>query len=194
MQRDISAFILAGGRSTRMGRDKAFVTIAGRTLLERVLEAATAVTGNVRIVGDPAKYAAFAPTISDIFPGCGPLGGIQAALKTSDHELNLILAVDVPFVTPELLLYLTARAEQSSTALVTVVRTKAGWQPLCAVYRREFGKLAEESLRARKYKIDMLFEPARTCAISAEELYAAGLSESLFRNLNTPGDLDAGSG
>ena len=194
MQRDISAFILAGGRSTRMGRDKAFVTIAGRTLLERVLEAATAVTGNVRIVGDPAKYAAFAPTISDIFPGCGPLGGIQAALKASDHELNLILAVDVPFVTPELLLYLTARAEQSSTALVTVVRTKAGWQPLCAVYRREFGKLAEESLRAGKYKIDMLFEPARTCVISAEELYTAGLSDRLFRNLNTPGDLEAGSG
>jgi len=192
--KDVSAFILAGGKSTRMGRDKAFVTIEGRSLLERVLEIARAVTRDVDIVGDPAQYAAFAPTITDVFPGCGPLGGIHAALKASDHELNLILAVDVPFVTPELLLYLTARAEQSSTALVTVVRTKAGWQPLCAVYRREFGKFAEESLRAGHYKIDALFNPSYTRVVREDELHAAGFSENLFRNLNTPGDLENAGG
>ena len=95
---DIAAFILAGGKSTRMGTDKAFVTLDGRTLLARVLEVAHSVTRDVRIVGDAAKYAVFAPVVEDVFRDCGPLGGIHAALRASQAELNLILAVDVPFV------------------------------------------------------------------------------------------------
>jgi len=187
---DLSAFILAGGQSTRMGRDKALVTIGGRTLLERVLESARAVTDDVRIVGDPAKYAAFAPTIPDIFPGCGPLAGIHAALRTSDREVNLILAVDVPFVTAELLRYLIDRAEELPMSLATVVRTTNGWQPLCAVYRREFAELAEKSMRGGRYKIDALFDASGTRVIVEEELHAAGFSEGLFRNLNTPEELE----
>ena len=191
---DVSAFILAGGQSTRMGRDKALVIVGGRTLLERVLETARAVTEDVRIVGEPAKYSTLAPTTADIFPGCGPLGGIHAALRASNRELNAILAVDVPFVTPELLQYLIACAEESPTSLVTVVRTNQGWQPLCAVYRREFVDLAEGSLRAGRNKIDALFEPGRARVISAQELQAAGFSENLFRNLNTPEELESASG
>ena len=78
---EVSAFILAGGKSTRMGADKAFVLLKGRTLLARMLEAARSLTSHVRIVGDPAKYGAFAPVVHDIFPACGPLGGIHAALR-----------------------------------------------------------------------------------------------------------------
>src|ERR1700722_20940618 len=93
---DVAAFILAGGKSTRMGTDKAFVMLEGRTLLARALEVARAVTAEVRIVGDPEKFAAFAPVVKDAFPGCGPLGGIHAALRASTAELNLMLAADVP--------------------------------------------------------------------------------------------------
>ena len=174
-----------------MGRDKAFVTLGGRTFLDRVLEVARAVTDDVRVVGDPAKYAVFAPTLPDMFPACGPLAGIHAALSVSNRELNLILAVDVPFVAAEFLHYLIACASDSPTSLVTVVRTNQGWQPLCAVYRREFADLAEESIRAGRYKIDALFELGRTRVITAEELHAAGFSEDLFRNLNTLQEVDA---
>lgn len=176
-----------------MGRDKAFVTLAGRTLLNRVLEVARAVSNDVGIVGNPAKFAAFAPTVADIFPGCGPLAGIHTALRTSDLDLNVILAVDVSFITAELLRYLLACAADSPTSLVTVVRTNQGWQPLCAVYRREFADLAEESLRAGHYKVDTLFEPRRTRVIELDELHAAGFSEKLFRNLNTQEELEAAS-
>src|ERR1700756_2015558 len=100
-----TAFVLAGGRSRRMGTDKAFVLLDGRPLLARTLGLALSLTSDVCIVGDPAKFASFAPVVEDMFPGCGPLAGIHAALRSSQTELNLILAVDMPFLTPALLQY-----------------------------------------------------------------------------------------
>src|SRR5579864_2571996 len=80
----ISAFILAGGKSSRMGTDKAFLDWAGRSLLTHMLELATGVAGQVKVVGDPANFAAFAPVVEDVYPDSGPLGGIHAALVNSD--------------------------------------------------------------------------------------------------------------
>lgn len=184
---DVSAFILAGGKSTRMGTDKAFVELEGRALLARALDIARSVTHNVSIVGDPAKFAAYAPVIEDIFPNCGPLGGIHAALRSSSTDLNLILAVDVPFVSIELLEYLLERARRN-TAVVTVVQTAGGYQPLSAIYRRQFADLADKALCAGHYKIDSLFT-ANTQTITEEELKAAGFSQTMFRNLNTREEL-----
>lgn len=186
---EVAAFILAGGKSTRMGTDKAFVMLDGRTLLERALEVARAVTSDVRIVGDAAKFAAFGPVVEDVFRGCGPLGGIHAALRASLAELNLMLAVDVPFVSPALLKYLIERARGERDAAATVARAGGGWQPLCAVYRREFADLAERALGAGRYKIDALFDATHVQVISEEELKAVSFSPTMFRNLNTPADL-----
>ncbi len=186
---DITAFILAGGKSSRMGTDKAFVTLDGQTLLERVLAVAREVAANVRIVGDRAKFATFAVVVEDQFRDCGPLGGIHAALRASETELNLILAVDVPYAPPALLQYLLAQAPSAPHALVTVPRTAEGWQPLCAVYRREFADRAEQALHSGRYRIDALFEAARTNVIGEQELAIAGFAPESFRNLNTPEDV-----
>lgn len=185
----LSAFILAGGRSTRMGTDKAFVPLDGRTLLARALDLARSLTSDVRIVGDPSKFASFAPVVEDLFPGCGPLAGIHAALRSSQTDLNLIFAVDMPFLTPALLQYMLGQAKGSETAMVTVPRTAQGWQPLCAVYRRDFASIAETALRAGRYKIDALFADAGAQVIAGPELQSAGFSLDLFSNLNTPDDL-----
>ena len=187
---DVAAFILAGGKSTRMGADKAFVVIEGQSLLERALEVTRAVTSDVRIVGDAAKFAEFAPVVEDVFRGCGPLGGIHAALRASVAELNLMLAVDVPFVPAGLLEFLIARA-RGSAAMVTVPRTGGRWQPLCAVYRREFVDAAEKALQGGRYKIGTLFDLVPTLAISEGELGDAGFSAGMFRNLNTREELQA---
>jgi molybdopterin-guanine dinucleotide biosynthesis protein A len=187
---DVAAFILAGGKSTRMGTDKAFVTLNGRTLLARLLEVVRSVTTDVCIVGDTAKFSAFAPVVEDVFPGCGPLGGIHAALRASKAELNLILAVDVPFVSFALLQFLMAHARNSG-ASVTVPRINQGWQPLCAIYRREFADAAETALRAGRYRIDALFDQVQVQVIAEEALEAAGFSSNIFRNLNTKEDLEA---
>jgi len=101
-------FVLAGGKSSRMGPtvDKAFLDFRGQTLLDRALGVMGAACGRVAIVGDPAKFAKAGSVIADIFPGCGPLGGVHAALVHSLAELNLMLAVDMPFVSSELLAFL----------------------------------------------------------------------------------------
>jgi molybdopterin-guanine dinucleotide biosynthesis protein A len=151
---------------------------------------ARSVTSDVRIVGDTAKFSAFAPVVEDIFRGCGPLGGIHAALRGSGAELNLLLAVDVPFISPALLKFLIARARRSA-ALATVGRVGERWQPLCAVYRREFAGAAESALRQGRYKIDGLFDAETTLGITEEELQAAGFSANAFRNLNTQQELEA---
>ena len=126
-----------------MGVDKAFLELGGRTLLARVLELAATVAENVAIVGDPAKFAASAPLIADVYPGRGPLAGIHAALRHSETELNLMLAVDLPFLDDRLLKFVVAQAECSS-ALVTVPFVSGHYQPLCAVYRKAFASLARE--------------------------------------------------
>lgn len=188
---DVSVFILAGGKSTRMGTDKAFVPLDGRTLLARALDLARQITSDVHIVGDRKKFAPFASVVEDIYPGCGPLAGIHAALLSSPSDLNVILAVDTPFVSLALLQHLITRARNCPSAAVTVPHTNEGWQPLCAVYRREFASMAEQALSQGRYKIDALFEEARTHAIGEQELETAGFSPRIFQNVNTPEDIAA---
>jgi molybdopterin-guanine dinucleotide biosynthesis protein A len=185
---DVTAFILAGGNSTRMGTDKAFVMLDGRTLLARALDVCRTITSQVRIAGDRNKFAPFAPVVEDVFPGCGPLAGIHAALRASQTDWNVVLAVDLPFVSSALLHFLVAQARDGG-AVVTVPRLGKGWQPLCAVYRRAFADVAETALHAGRFKIDALFDQALTRPVEEVALRSAGFSSEAFRNLNTPEEL-----
>ena len=185
----VTAFVLAGGKSSRMGSDKAFLKLGDETLVSRALQAASSMAGEVRIVGDARKFAAFGEVIEDVYRGLGPLGGIHAALSSSRTELNLVLAVDLPFVGREFLEYLLLRARESD-AMVTVPRAGVGLQPLCAAYRRGFAEVAERSLRVGNNKIDSLFATVATCVIEEHELVRAGFSAETFRNLNTPEELE----
>jgi molybdopterin-guanine dinucleotide biosynthesis protein A len=188
---DVTAYILAGGRSSRMGADKALVDFDGRPLLARALDLACSLTSDVRIVGSRNKFAQFAPVVEDVFPGCGPLGGIHAALHASLTDLNLILAVDMPFVSPAFLQYLISQARDASEAAAVVPHGDGGWQPLCAIYRREFAAAADRALRAGRYRIDRLFDEVRIQVIEREKWEGAGFSPAIFRNLNTPEELEA---
>jgi molybdopterin-guanine dinucleotide biosynthesis protein A len=203
----VNAYVLAGGRSLRMGQDKAFLELGGYTLLERALGLARGAAGNAWIAGSAAKFAAFGPVVEDVYRECGPLAGIHAALagapndvhvstsdvKTSDArttDLNLMLAVDLPFVRLDFLKYLIARARQSNAAVV-VPMANGRLQPLCAIYRHSFAEAAERSLLAGRYKIDSLFTEVSTTVIGQEELEQEGFSGAMFRNLNTPEDWEA---
>src|ERR1700721_1841905 len=146
-----AGFVLAGGKSVRMGTDKAFLEFGGQTLLDRAFAVVGTVCASVTIVGDPDRFAKYGstkygPVVADVFPGCGPLAGIHAALAHSSAALNLMLAVDMPFVSTDLLVFLFDAAENND-ATITVPRTSKGLQPLCAVYRRDFFAIAEQALR-----------------------------------------------
>jgi len=185
---DLSAFVLAGGRSSRMGSDKAFLVFEGRTLLERALYSLRALTPEVRIAGPAAKFAAYGPVVEDVYTGCGPLGGLHAALSKSKTELNLVVAVDMPFVSESLLRFIIEQA-RAANAVVTVPRIAGGFQPLCAAYRRDFASLAQGALEAGNNKIDALFAMTTKRILEEAELSRFAFSAAMFENLNTPADV-----
>lgn len=181
---DLTTFVLAGGKSSRMGADKALLEVAGKTLLQRTLELARAVSEDVRIVGARAKFKEFAPVVEDKYSNRGPLGGIHSALASTTSDCNLILAVDLPFLEKRFLQHLVTEA-LASDAVVTLPRAGGGLQPLCAVYRREFAVLAEQALAAGRNKIDTLFAQTSVRIMEEDELARFAFSAAMFDNLNT---------
>lgn len=193
MNSDVAGFVLAGGKSSRMGTDKAFLELEGRTLLSRMMNLVGGITSEVHIVGLRSKFEPFGPVIEDLYPNRGPLGGIHAALSASGKDLNLILAVDLPLVEAAFLEYLIAKA-RAADVLVTVARAGGGWQPLCAIYRRGFLDLADRALQEGRNKIDPLFKGIPLEVIEESDLKAAGFSATMFQNLNTPAEFLAAKG
>ncbi len=185
----LSAFVLAGGQSSRMGSDKALLELAGQSLLARTQALARTMTADVRIVGDPKKFASYGEVIEDVYRDRGPLAGIHAALNASSSTWNLILGVDLPFLTQAFLEFLIAEA-RASMAMVTVPYTGAHFHPLCAIYQKEFGVHTERALSEGKNRIDSLFAEVLTRTITEDELAARGFAPSTFRNLNTPADFE----
>jgi len=190
---DVTAFILAGGQSSRMGTEKAFLEFEGHLLIDHMIVIAKSVAEQMRIVGPKQKFSAFGQIATDIFPERGPLGGIHAALEISRTEFNLMLAIDMPLVEPKFLAYLLQQS-QHSQALVTVPHVGGGYQPLCACYRKEFESVAERALVAGKNKIDALFAPEITRVIDEAEFAKLGYPVSMFQNLNTKEDYEKAKG
>ena len=189
----MTVFVLTGGKSERMGSDKALLRLpTGETLLERALGVGASVARETRIVGSREKYAAYAwagEIVEDMYPGQGPLAGIQAALKSSATEWNVVMAVDMPLVSGELLGWLIEQAKKSS-AVVTVPRAKGGrYETLCAVYRREFAVVAEAALREARNKIDPLYAQVKTRVLEPDEMKTAGFGPEHFENCNTKEEL-----
>jgi molybdopterin-guanine dinucleotide biosynthesis protein A len=182
-----AGFVLAGGKSSRMGDDKAFLKLGDKTLLEIARELLAEVCEKVNIVGDRARFGPQA--IEDIYPDSGPLGGIHAALSATTSDLNLVLAVDTPFVEPKFLRWMLHRAA-TTHCIVTVPRLTTGFQPLCAVYRRSFKGFAEAALKNGEFKIDPLYAKVRTCPITDPELNQLAFDSRMFDNLNTRADFE----
>jgi phospholipid/cholesterol/gamma-HCH transport system ATP-binding protein len=181
---DVTGFVLAGGQSTRMGRDKALLPFAGNTLLQRALETVGSVAGKTFIVGRADQYKAFGNIVEDIYRDCGPLGGIHAALRATPTDLNLVLSVDMPQMTPKFLGWMVERARETGESAF-VPRIAGGLQPLCAVYRRSLVDSAEESLKAGDYKIGHWLERVPTRYLAEQEIRNAGFVDDIFVNVNT---------
>jgi len=186
----VTAFVLAGGRSSRMGSDKALLTFHDQTMLARALSTAAAVAGKVVIVGPRERYARYGEVIGDLYAGCGPLGGIHAALSATGTDLNLLLSVDTPLMTAEFLGWLLERARNAGEWMV-VPDALGGRQPLCAVYRRPVQALVEQALKDGDYKIGHMFSRAPTLYIPEMEICEAGFSPEIFSNVNSPEEYEA---
>lgn len=182
MQR--AAFILAGGRSSRMGSDKALLPFRGHTLVEHIVAQAHSATSNIILVGDSRRYINFGyPVIEDSFVGYGPLAGIHAALTSTLSEWNLVLACDMPEVTGEFLARLMERAESGCADAVIPVPPESRPEPLCAAYQRRCVSVIENALRNGVRKV--------TGGLAGLDIdYWPVPNSHIFRNLNTPQDWD----
>lgn len=120
----ISGYILAGGRSSRMGTDKALLPLAGKPLIAHAVAKLRRICADVHILSNNPALAAYAPLVPDLHPDCGPIGGIEAALIHSPNDWNLILPVDVPFlpvaILQEFVASTIAPAATSRVAMFTV--------------------------------------------------------------------------
>ena len=153
-------WVLAGGRSLRMGRDKAAVALAGRPLLEHMLDKLHAVGLRARVAGLRAPVPGIAADVLyDAHPDCGPLSGMETALTKSEAPLVLIVGVDLPLLEVEFLAWMLQRASTTG-AMATVPRAGGKPQPLCAIYRRELLGGVTDALEKGDYKVMMAMERA----------------------------------
>ena len=174
-----AGFLLAGGRSSRMGRDKALLTLGGEPLIRIGLEKLRITCAEVAIAGGAKDLAEFARVIPDQQLGCGPLGGIVSAIEQSSFEWNLFLPVDVPFVPLACLKSLLSMAAGFPCVCV-MARVGGENQPLCAVYSRKALDVLQESLTAGKWKVtDAILAAGAVKFIDFDD-------PSWFVNLNTP--------
>jgi molybdenum cofactor guanylyltransferase len=186
----IAGFILAGGESSRMGRDKALLELGGESLIVRTARLVEAVVGDAFVVGDAPAYRALGlRTIADDWPGAGPLGGIATALRASSVPWSLVVACDMPYLTKAWLEFLVSRA-LASQADAVVAMNGGGAEPLCAAY----SKRAERSFRALldggMRKVHDSLKSIRVETIEPAEWKAFDSEGLLFKNMNSPADYE----
>lgn len=184
----LAGVVLCGGRSVRMGIDKATVEVGGATLLDRALSRLTKVCDPVLIApGDLHLGVETHRLVPDAMPGAGPLGGIVAALHRSPHRLLAVVAVDMPWLDPDLLRFLGTRIGDHDVA---VCQTQRGLEPLHAVYARSALPVAEAALQSGERSLRGMIAQLRALTIAEEDWRSAGFSERFASNVNTPADLE----
>ncbi|MDP6549551.1 MAG: molybdenum cofactor guanylyltransferase [Dehalococcoidia bacterium] len=187
-----SGIVLAGGRSQRLGRDKALETIGGQPLVRRVIDRISQVTEEVVVVVAEQSQADALPleeghrVALDRYPGGGALGGIFTGLAAAQHQWGIAVACDMPFLNLDLLrrmLYL----RQGADAVVPMLR---GWpEPTHAIYSKACLPFMEQRLLAGDPKIARFFDKVRVAYLPEEEIAALDPDFLSFLNVNTPQDL-----
>ncbi len=182
----LAGVVLAGGRSRRMGTDKASLWLGGTTLLARVLQRVQLCCHPVLVVASPEapRGDLGAPVVVDRWPGMGPLAGLEAGLRACPVPYAAVVACDLPFLQPALLRGLAQCAQGFQAAVPYLARP----HPLCAVYHRDAAGVAEELLRSGGGPLQRLLDRLRVHYVPEETLrvWDPGLV-SLF-NVNTPAD------
>lgn len=152
----ISGYVLAGGRSSRMGRDKALLELAGKSLVEHALTKLRRLCRQVAVLSNHAEMERFAPVVGDLHPGCGPMSGLEAALAHSSYDWTLVLPVDVPFV-PTMLLYewvqSTFRHAQRYGTRVALYVVAGVPQPTLVMLHREIAPYLQVALAQGRFRL-----------------------------------------
>ncbi|MTI33485.1 molybdenum cofactor guanylyltransferase [Xanthovirga aplysinae] len=181
--RELTGIILAGGRSSRMGKDKALLSLNGKLFMEYIIEAIESLTSNIIIIGQEEEYEQFGyPVYSDLIPGRGPLGGIYTGLYYSANSSNLILSCDIPCVTSDLLKYLFNKAYGYR---VTVCSHQQKIEPLIGVYQKTCLPLLKDMLETNQLRLRDALKKLDAHYLHIGE-HLSFYKKDLFKNINTP--------
>lgn len=183
----ISGIILAGGKSKRMGSNKALLKIGGIPLIERVARSISGVCSEIIIAGgDPNELGHLGyPVVPDVYPGCGPLSGLHSGLQAARNQYSFVSACDTPFLEERFIRRLVSNAMGYEAVIF-----KAGegfYEPLCSLYGKNFAKAAETSIKNGIYKIMTALSLVRWRSMMADPDERTMLKKILF-NINTPID------
>lgn len=196
---NLDAYILIGGRSSRLGTDKAFVEVGGETLAERSLNAvrSSKIARKVTfIAGSETQFAIEAltldePFIFDLVEGRGPIGGLHAALSYAETPWIFLLACDYPFISPELIALLAGLVSDEYGAVVPE-QPDGRLQPLCAFYNvNSVRSVVEEIIMAPRVPPSMrsIVRSLSPRIVQPSEYGQLAGSDRFFVNVNTPADL-----
>ncbi|HYI92101.1 MAG TPA: molybdenum cofactor guanylyltransferase [Bryobacteraceae bacterium] len=179
---DVSGYVLVGGRSSRMGTDKALIIYHGQTLAGHIASELSTIAGTVSLVGDPGRYAGLGYTVvRDEYPGAGPTGGLVTALRASRTRWNLVAACDLPEVSAAFFGLLLNRIRSLDVRAVIPVTPDGRRQVLCAAYRSDACAVLGRAFESGETKLQ-----AAISQLDAD--YWRIESDKLSVNLNTPED------
>ncbi|WP_425538143.1 molybdenum cofactor guanylyltransferase [Microaceticoccus formicicus] len=184
-----NAVILAGGKSRRMKFDKQELEINGEKLIGRTIQILSTIFDGITVVTNrPELYEKYkVNTISDIYPGFGPISGIHTALHHAKDDLIFVMACDMPYINLEFIKYLDKEYQDEDG----VITTKGNHiEPLNAIYSKALLGKIEENIRKGKYRISDLVAVSRFKLIDEEKAKKFDPDLKMFRNLNTPEDLE----
>jgi molybdenum cofactor guanylyltransferase len=198
----VHGFVLAGGKSSRMGVDKATMLFCGRPMVEIAVEKLRGVCAEVSIVGNREDLVGFAPVVPEARLNVGPAAGIEAGLRAATQPWAMFVPVDVPLVPEELLRsWVAAVIEEGGAGCgVSFLRVNKEKQPaFCAILREGLGSVAAALERGERRLADILASldedgKGRLWACDAES-FAPKISptylnmERWFCNVNTPQEL-----
>lgn len=192
----VSAVVLAGGESRRMGVDKRLIDVGGRSLLELALDAVGGLADDVVVAtreGDEAApqiaARAGARVCVDRRPRSGPMGGLEAGLAAAAHEVVLVIASDMPFVSPAVLELLAAEARARPGAAAVVLEGDGGPEPLLGAYRRSAVGAATALLDAGERRMSTLLDLVGCHVVPRGRWAALDPEARSLVNLNSPSDV-----
>ena len=176
-----TGWVLAGGASRRMGRDKALLPLGKTTMVQEIAAKVRKAAGSVTLIGPVERYGHLGlPVIPDAVENCGPLGGLYTALLNTKFEWNLLVACDMPDLTESFLEQLVLEAEGDCT----VPEFDGRLDPLCAVYHRRVLPFAESAIQRKLFKMQEFVSTLRIHKWSVPDA-------RLLHNMNTPADWSA---
>ncbi len=185
MMLDASGVILAGGKSSRMGTNKALLTLHGKTMIESVVGELRKVFPEIIVVtNEPRFYLDLGVrVVTDIIPGFGPLSGIHAGLTASSHKYSFVTACDLPFINHRLSAYLV---DEAGGYDVVVPRKRGFLEPLHAVYSKACIEPIKKCLDKGICKIIAFYPEVKVKCIEMEGIGPPTDLEKVFFNVNTP--------